>query len=178
MALSGIDVEIRDRLAELQAEGAARVATADIGGLGFDEIREAHIPSAKDELTAIVAETETATDTIMSAAEQIEKLAGSVDAAVLEQIAGHVMNIYQACSFQDITGQRVTKVTQVLATVESVADTTLAALGDELARQRVEEQMALQAFDKSEDADLLNGPQLEGGGNSQDDIDSILASFD
>ena len=36
----------------------------------------------------------------------------------------------------------------------------------------------LKAGDIREDADLLNGPQLETDANSQDNIDALMASFD
>lgn len=221
MALSEIDVEIRDRLAALIADGDALVPIADVGEIvsgllevtrngsvgidpkllselealssssntasrkavdvNLDEIRVTHIPAAKDELEEIVSATELATDSIMNALEHIEKLAGDLDQEVLDQVTGHVLNIYQACSFQDITGQRITKVTEILGSIESVADSALARLGDDAAQRRVlayREQQSLRDARRGEDANLLNGPQLEGGGNSQDDIDNLLASFD
>lgn len=169
-------------LRELEALSTSSSMSSDTAGdISLDEIRVTHIPTAKDELDEIVSATEIATDSIMNALEHIEKLAGALDQDTLDQVTSHVLSIYQACSFQDITGQRITKVTEVLGSIESVADSALASLGDEAARQRVEayqEEQSLRNEKRGDEANLLNGPQLEGSGNSQDDIDSLLASFD
>ena len=149
------------------------VALADIPGT--------HVPAAEDELDAVVGETETAANVIMAAVEQIDRLTETLDAETVEKIAEQVMNIYQACSFQDITGQRIFKVREILKDIEFNAISTLGSLGDEAARQRLGElaPARAQGLDRlGRDSGLLHGPQLEGGGNGQDEIDNILASFD
>ena len=159
----------------------AGMARGEIAAVSPDIVRERHIPDAKNQLDAIIAETESATDNIMTAAERIEQIAGCLNDPEnkpnLEQVTNEVMNIYQACSFQDITGQRVTKVVKVLQSIESTVETILAALGDDQARRRLDD-LGQQNIDMCEDAHILSGPQLKGGGKSQDDIDNILASFD
>ena len=68
-----------------------------------------------DQLDAIVKATEEATNTIMAMMEKNEDALGKLRAsitdadqiALLDQITENGMNVFQACSFQDITGQRV-----------------------------------------------------------------------
>ena len=79
-----------------------------------------------DELDAIVEHTETATNTIMENVEAISDLVATVCAktddteivGVLVKANEHAGEIFTACSFQDITGQRITKVVRSLKFVE------------------------------------------------------------
>lgn len=169
-------------LDELESESDFS-STADgrlVDPTGLSEISAAHLPSARTELDAVVRETETAADAVMAAAECIERIVETVDEALRVQVTAQLMNIYQACSFQDITGQRIANVGRSLDSIEFVAISTLAVLGDEAARKKVDDHIAAQlnTTRPSEEAGLLHGPQIEGSGNSQDEIDNILASFD
>ncbi|MFT5539698.1 MAG: chemotaxis protein CheZ [Alphaproteobacteria bacterium] len=68
-----------------------------------------------DQMDAIVKATETATTTIMEAMENSEsavdklreQLEDADQIALLDKITDSANNVYEACSFQDITGQRV-----------------------------------------------------------------------
>jgi chemotaxis protein CheZ len=120
------------------------------------------------ELDAIVQGTLDATDLILTAAEHIDRDAHSLEAAVTskqdQQVASdileNVIKIFEACNFQDLTGQRITKVVGTLKFIEEsfrniIVDEAPAAHGD---------------------ATLLNGPRLatDGGHASQDDIDALF----
>ena len=169
-------------LDELESESDFS-STADgrlVDPTGLSEISATHLPSARNELDAAVRETETAADAVMAAAECIGSIVESVDDALRDQVTAQLMNIYQACSFQDITGQRIANVGRSLNSIEFVAISALAVLGDEAARKEVDDHIAAQlnTARPSEEAGLLHGPQIEGSGNSQDEIDNILASFD
>lgn len=175
-----VDPDLLDAL-EAHTRFSATAGGRLLEPVGLTEIQKTHVPSAQDELDAVVLETETAANTIMGAMEQIEGLVGQLDEKTLAQVSEQVMNIYQACSFQDITGQRIIKVGKTLKDIEFVADSTLGSLGDESACARIEAALTDRGQgcrSLEEEADLLNGPQLEGGGNGQDEIDNILASFD
>lgn len=81
---------------------------------------------ATNELRAVVAGTEEATNTILAAAETIDDLAQAImsrdDEDTLDDaqaIAETVVTIYEACNFQDITGQRISKVVASLEFIES-----------------------------------------------------------
>lgn len=130
-----------------------------------------------DELDAIVTHTESATETIMENVEAISDVVAAVretaeDESVvagLAKVDEHAGEIFTACSFQDITGQRITKVVRSLKFVEERVNALIGMWGRD----------ALQAADVVEeeaegDAALLNGPQLAGEGVSQDDVDRML----
>ena len=78
--------------------------------------------------------------------------------------------IYEACSFQDITGQRITKVVATLKTIDAKVAQIVAAFSGRSIDVAVPEPEPVGA--------LLNGPQLPGQAMDQSDIDKLLASFD
>jgi chemotaxis protein CheZ len=147
-------------------------ARAEIAAMGADDITASHIPCASDELDAIVEHTAAATDSILECCEQMEavvpRLAGDDSRLVQDSIT----RIYEACSFQDITGQRITKVVSVLQSIERKVGNMIAVFaprGEAAAR-----------LAKPDDGapELLNGPQLTANAMHQSDIDALLASFD
>jgi chemotaxis regulatin CheY-phosphate phosphatase CheZ len=76
------------------------------------------------ELEAVVLATEAAANTIMEAAEAIQDwiVGGARDADAIETLAGKVNSIFEACSFQDVTGQRIRRAIQHLQQAESVLE--------------------------------------------------------
>ena len=82
------------------------------------EIQADRIPRAGKELDEVVKATEEATNTIMEAAEEIMSADTSDPAAYQTSVNDACMKIFEACSFQDITGQRVTKVITTLTFIE------------------------------------------------------------
>lgn len=78
------------------------------------------------ELEAVVQVTETAANQIMEAAEAIGDWlqGGSRDAVGLESVANRINSIFEACSFQDLTSQRIRR---AIAHLQKV-DTMLTAL--------------------------------------------------
>jgi chemotaxis protein CheZ len=144
-------------------------AKHDIANIRADEIQSKHIPSATDELDAIIEATEEATGTIMDACEAIQNAVAGKD--VQDAVVTEVMKIFEACSFQDITGQRISKVVKALQSVEEKVAALLSTFGKGLVSSE-----ALPEEVKTGDAALLNGPQLKGQGVSQDDIDRLLNS--
>ncbi len=141
------------------------------------EISHTHIPDANDELDAVINETAAATSTIMDACErlQAQEMTGA-SPALQAAINTETTAIFEACSFQDITGQRITKVIRALKNIEQKVGDILTALGH--AGKAADKAMAAHEDTRSGDAALLNGPQLSGKAISQDDIDKLLASFD
>lgn len=152
-------------------------AKAEIASLRPDEITSEHLPTATDELEAIVGATEAATNTILESMEQLEDLAGTVDEKVAEKINDSVTQVYEACSFQDITGQRIGKVVNALQHVENKVSGLLEAFGDQFQAAGIDAPKTPKRADgKTErpDEDLCNGPQLPGNEISQDDIDALM----
>ena len=143
----------------------------DIQATQSHQLNGQHIPSATDELDAVIGATEQATATIMDSCDSIQTAIEPIeDAAVKGEVTNQVMNIYEACSFQDITGQRINKVVKTLTQIEGSVEKLKELFGplDEI--QQIDT--------RSEDDKLMNGPQLDGEGMSQDDIDKLLAEFD
>ncbi len=152
-------------------------AKAEIASLRADEITSEHLPTATDELAAIVGATETATNTILGAMEELETLAENVNEDVADKINNSVTQVYEACSFQDITGQRIGTVVNALQHVENKVKGLLAAFGEEFQAAGIERPATPKRADgKAErpDEDLCNGPQLPGNEISQDDIDALM----
>ncbi len=144
---------------------------SELAQLRSIEISHNHIPTATDELDAVVGETAKATGTIMDVCEKIEKIAGELEAPVGPELSNAVTSIYEACGFQDITGQRITKVVKTLKHIESKVSEIISAFGNMHPN-------AVAPVVKEEKTGLLNGPQLKGPASSQEDIDKLLASFD
>ncbi len=155
-------------LAEVEAlaECISR-ARYDLTALGADELVDRQVPAATDELDAIVSHTAAATTTILDVCEQLElDVAGQ---PAQEPVSSATRQIYEACSFQDITGQRVAKVVQTLLTVEARVQAILRAFGHSPA---VFEPVAMQP------PPLLNGPQRARDAIDQRAVDALLATFE
>lgn len=171
-SLSG-DMSIADLKLYSELEQLAQYiqrAKREIADVKPNDIRERHIPMATDELDAVVAATAEATGTILDEAETVQKLAAALPPPTGDKIGAAVTRIYEACNFQDITGQRITKVVKTLKYIETKIDALLAAFGETV--------VGKQALLKPPDEDFVSGPQLPKAANSQDEIDAILASLD
>ncbi len=152
---------------------------SEIAALRPEEITDTHLPTATDELEAVVGATEKATESIFEAVEKIEELTEGMDTEVSTKVVAAVTEVYEACSFQDITGQRITKVVNALKHIEAKVEALLEAFGSELKQDKGQMPGAAAGpVDQRPDGDLMNGPQLPEDAKSQDDIDAILASFD
>jgi len=95
-------------------------AKTEIAALRPDEIMSEHLPSATDELDAITGSTEEATNGILQAMETLEGLVGEMSPELGEKVTEAVTKVYESCNFQDITGQRITKVVKALKHIESI----------------------------------------------------------
>lgn len=184
--------ELRERVASLPREcdtngivfrEIARVVDyihktrQDLAAMRSDEIKNEFIPTATDELAAIVGATEQATDRILSAMEQIEELSQLLTDEQAQQIANVVTEVYEACSFQDITGQRISRAVNALQHIELRVSKLLGYLDSESPNQgTMGKSTTPKRADGVErpDEDLLNGPQLPGKGVSQDDVDALF----
>ncbi len=152
---------------------------AELAEIRADKINAEYVPTASDELSAIVGATEQATNSIFEAVETIEELSLEMSPDMAERTAAAVTNIYEACGFQDITGQRITKVVKALQSIEEKVQDLLIAFGEEAGearRERVKEPEIESAA--PDDASLMNGPQMPDKANNQAEIDALLASFD
>ncbi|WP_236042325.1 protein phosphatase CheZ [Roseibium aggregatum] len=166
-----------DSIYEAIAQTKKEIATLHVttGSKGEEMTR------VTNELDAVVVGTEGATERILSAAEFIDETANTLsgrvdrdDAGLTSDIQEQVVQIFEACNFQDLTGQRITK---VVATLRFVEDRIIQMMdiwgGIETFKDiEVDEREV-----KEGDAALLNGPSLESDVDvaSQDDIDALFA---
>jgi chemotaxis protein CheZ len=156
-------------LAELEELGRTVAATKrEIARLRVDDITESHIPAATDELDAIVDHTAQATNEILDCCEALEVIATRVPTAEAQALQAVVTQIYEACSFQDITGQRIGKVVSALKAIEARVATVTGRYLE--GREDAPPLVAL-----TEGARLAEGPQLPGQGVSQAQIDRLLS---
>ncbi|HEY4635504.1 MAG TPA: protein phosphatase CheZ, partial [Rhodospirillales bacterium] len=114
---------------------------------------------------------------ILDAAEKIEAIANSLEVDPAIKLAEEVTRIYEACNFQDITGQRIGKIVTALKNIEARIESLTAALGGAAAVPSSSGAPKTPKTAKS-DGDLLCGPQLPANAKNQDEIDALLKSFD
>jgi len=146
-------------------------AKKEIAALRVDDITDNQIPFATDELDAIVQHTATATNAILASCETLDQVAEEVSGETMKQLQEATTRIYEACSFQDITGQRITKVVGTLKTIEAKVGQLIATFGE--SAPAVEAAPAAPT-----EQSLLNGPQHPTVAMDQSDIDRLLASFE
>lgn len=151
------------------------LATLQSGGT-----KGARFNRATDELDAVVADTETATEDILQMAENIDgaaislisELEGSQKVAA-QAIHSYATRIFEACNFQDISGQRIRKVVDLMVFIEERVEKMCNIWGGQEEVARIAETIAP---GRTGDEALLNGPALADDENvvSQDDIDSLF----
>jgi len=132
-------------------------------------ISQKRLPAAGAELEAINLDTEAATNTLMTAAERILELQTD-DTAAKDAIDDQVMRIFEACSFQDITGQRVSKIVNVLGQIEERISKLVISLG-----VTDDTPVEMTAEEKRQRDLILHGPAIGGPETAQSDIDSLFA---
>ena len=150
-------------------------ARSEIAAMQPGDLESDRIPRAGLELDAIVQHTESATNTIMEAAEEIMGLDPNDKDDYVIKSQDAVMRIFEACSFQDITGQRISKVVQTLAHIEErVADlrTLLGVSEDDLVDAQAKQEEKAQ--ENPSDNSLLSGPALSGEGIDQSEVDDLM----
>jgi len=135
-----------------------------------------------NELDAIVGGTESATEAILTHAEEIDQMAATLaprlkndqNQALVADVQDRVVKIFEACNFQDLTGQRITKVVSTLTFIETHILRMMEIWGGLDAFKDIE---AEEMSKREGEAGLLNGPKIEGdaGHASQDDIDALFA---
>lgn len=164
----------------------------DLGGQGDEKD---HFNSATEELEAIVTQTETATGEILEAAEKIQEVLWilreeGANETQCDIIESKIIDVYTACSFQDLTGQRSSKVVRLVGYVEKRVSAMMEILGlsskesdagsssnAEPSSKDDDESQTAEAYqegDARSDAHLLHGPALEGEGIEQDDVDALF----
>jgi chemotaxis protein CheZ len=151
---------------------------ATLHGKSFDGQEMAKV---NGELGAVVGGTEQATQQILEAVEAIDQAATALSKNISpdqqkllsEEIQERVVAIFEACNFQDLTGQRISKVMSTMKFIEQHIYTMMDIWGGVDA---IKAHAAPIVDTREGDAKLLNGPKLDGdvGHASQDDIDALF----
>src|SRR5262249_23335817 len=167
---------------------AIRRTKQDIGGLEVNAFIGPQMAPVGRELDAVIAGTEQATQNILKSAEDIDQIAntlasmlkGSYELGLVQDLRDHVVKIFEASNFQDLTGQRIGKVIATLKFIEDhinrMQDIWRSIEAAAPAPKGVAQAVAA-APEASPDAGLLNGPKLAGdlGHASQADIDILFS---
>jgi len=120
----------------------------------------------------VVAATEGATRQIMDAAERMLAIEVEDLESDRDQVEAEVTGIFEACSIQDTTGQRVNKVVETLKEIDDRVAHIAAALGVHDSKGAFSEREAARAACKTEQ--ILSGPARDGEGSDRDAIDRLL----
>ncbi len=140
----------------------------EIAKVHADDIADNRIPEVGKELSEVVAATELATNTIMNAAESVLAGENKPDTEFRQLVTDQMMNIFEACSFQDITGQRITKVVETIEVIEERIN-ILCEMMDSHAGKAVP---VLTTEEEAKQRQLLHGPNSNGA--SQSEIDALF----
>jgi len=178
---------VRAQIAEAQAYKheldliytAVKRTREEMDAFAADTLSAQNTTRAGRELTAIVDGTERATQSILQAAEDIDQAAatlaaelrGGHDQGLARDIQDRVVQIFEACNFQDLTGQRIAK---VMATLRYVEDHVARLIEIWHNIERFKPVVPGEA--REPNRDYLNGPKLPGdqGHSTQQDIDAMF----
>jgi chemotaxis protein CheZ len=168
-----VDTLLHDEFKSIVGEIAS--LRREISSFRPGQMRFEKIPEAGLELDAVVESTENATTAIMEAAEIIMAADVSDPVAFKALVDDKMMLIFEACSFQDITGQRIRKVVKTLNWIEERLGSLAARLklGDDDGppEPETEDERRMREL-------ILHGPQMDGEGVSQDFVDDVFSAND
>jgi chemotaxis protein CheZ len=154
----------------------------EIASLHVAGFESSEMVRVADQLDAVVNGTQGATEQILSSAEFIDQAANSLaaalkgehDRALANDIQEHVIQIFEACNFQDLTGQRISKVVAALKFIECHVVRMMEIWGG---IESFQDLTPIATGARGDDGKLINGPRLDGdlGHASQDEIDALFA---
>ncbi|MBT3305666.1 MAG: hypothetical protein HN377_04210 [Alphaproteobacteria bacterium] len=136
-----------------------------------------------EQLDALGDEIANATDRLMTACETIQDTTDAIATKTkergtknrLKKITQATGDIFEACSFQDLTGQRLGKITRTVAAIEDgVREISTLAGAKVNGKGRKKGKAGKHAIDRIDDGIVLEGPQIDGPAVSQADIDSLF----
>lgn len=153
----------------------------EIAGIAQQDDTNAPFEGMADRLDAIITSTADATDNILGAMESVDTLVdklrehpdeAGID-AICDQISQKTMDAMEACSFQDLTGQRVNKVISSMRFVEERVN----AMADLCGREEINALSGDAPIEvqQTDDGIVLDGPQRDGDAISQDEIDNLFS---
>lgn len=171
--LSAVDIKLQRELKELVEY--LKQAKFDLAALRSGGLDGQSIPAATDELDMVVDMTQDAASQILDCAERITDLAAGMPEDTARKLVDISTRIFEASNFQDVTGQRITKVVKVLRHIEERLGAMALAAGETIDHAR--SATGIETKDEASDSDLLHGPSMPGKGNTQEEIDAMLADM-
>ena len=161
----------------------------EVAALRADDLPEFAVASTLAQLDATLVHTATATDCILEVCETLDRMAGDLSSLrgrrareASLRLRDATRRIYEACGFQDITGQRIRRVKGIIKTIETRILSILTALeplsaAEPIASQTMDGNRKTVPIRKILEPRLLDGPQLPPLAMAQGDIDRLMASF-
>ncbi len=149
------------------------IASLNRAGDGVDKFA-----TMGEQLDGIVEATMDATEIIMDAVETNanavhelhELITDEKQTALLEKILKNQNTVFEACAFQDLTGQRIAKIIKSVSYVEERVNALREIWGHEEL-----DKVQIDAIDeRTEDERLIHGPQIKSVAISQDEIDKLF----
>lgn len=169
-----IQVEIAD------ISGCIKATKVEMAAIRHPLAGDDKFVQASQELNAVVSATEAATNTIMACAEELEEVVHELKSSLPEgyhadrvnDMNDVIVRIYEACNFQDLTGQRITKVVRALSFIEERVD----AMMSHWNKREFEAMPLPPTVTKMDETLELHGPadHQEMGNISQADIDALF----
>jgi chemotaxis protein CheZ len=162
--------------------GRIKTTKAEMAALRHPLANEDKFQQASEELTAVVSATEGATNAIMQSAEDLDEIVQELRSQMpdgyqssrLNDMNDQIVRIYEACNFQDLTGQRITKVVRALAFIEERVEAMMSVWN-----RKEFELMPLPPGIARKDGELeLHGPNEADAGKGMIDQAQIDALFD
>jgi chemotaxis protein CheZ len=146
--------------------------------------REQDFASMSETLDDIVENTENASNTILESMEAIDEQVNGLRAkgdpevnAACDKINDRVNQVFEACSFQDLTGQRIQRLVKGLTFIEDRVNSMIKVWGrDEIAK--VIDEVKHEVTPKSQDQELMHGPQSPSTAINQSEVDKLFSQAD
>lgn len=168
------EADLKRIASEVEAVGdyVARLKK-EIARLQLNQILTKSIPNCRSDLTGAQSATEDATHTIMSASETVLGSTQTDFDAYRVEVEAALLEIVQACSFQDLTGQRLTRATEAIAQIETrlhrfARSVRISDAADMFDREAIVQEARRETL-------LVEGPQDFGKAIQQGDIDRLFS---
>jgi hypothetical protein len=158
----------RVRFDLLEMAKAISKTKSEISALRPGEHAHSDLSVASEALDGIVRSTERATSEILEAAEHVQETAwtlreGGTDDALCSELDRRATEIYTACTFQDLTAQRIVKIVNTLRFLEARIAAMIEIWGGET-----------ETAGSSSDRPDLSGDLAAHEGLSQSDVDGVI----
>ncbi len=157
----------------LDMSGLNRTLQKELEGKSFPDIREKYVPFIVNQLLAIQDLVDQAAETLLTSVESIQTLAMQLDPHRRDAVLVLVTRLFEACSFQDITGQRIQKIIDAMAHIEGLVDAVRYISGERNQKEAFEAYKQKLRRDAPEST-RLTGPQAHTSDALQKEINKLF----